>query len=67
MIACSDSEICAFLIKNCDINIFSLFIFIRIIISCLFRYVNISFFNIKERIRRLIKVKLNALITNIKF
>ena len=67
MIAYLNSEIYAFLIKDCDIKIFSLFIFIKIIISYLFRYVNISFFNIKKRIRRLIKVKLNALTTNIKF
>ena len=66
MVAYSNSKIYAFLIKDCDINIFSLFIFIKIIISCLFYCVNISFFNIKERIRRLIKVKFNTSTASIK-
>ena len=66
MIAYLNSKIYAFLIKDCDINIFSLFIFIKIIISCLFRCVNISFFNIKKRIRHLIKIKFNASTTSIK-
>ena len=66
MIACLNSEIYAFLIKDCDTKIFSLFIFIKIIISCLFRCVNILFFNIKERIHRLIKVKFNTSTTSIK-
>ena len=67
MIAYLNSKIYAFLIKDCDIKIFSLFIFIKIIILCLSRYINISFFNIKKRIRRVIKVKLNALTTSIRF
>ena len=67
MIAYLNSKICAFLIKDCDIKIFSLYIFIKIIFLCLFRYVNIFFFNIKKRIRRLIKVKLKTSIINIKF
>ena len=66
MIAYLNSGIYSFLIKDCDIKIFSLFIFIRIIILYLSRYVNISFFNIKKRIRYSIKVKLNASIINIK-
>ena len=67
MIAYLNSRIYAFLIKDCDIKIFLLFIFIKIIILYLFRCVNISFFNIKKRTRRLIEVKFNALTTNIKF
>ena len=67
MIAYSNSRIYAFLIKDCDIKIFSLFIFIKIIISCLLRYVNISFFNIKKRIRRVIEIKFNASTTSIRF
>ena len=64
MIVYLSSKIYAFLTKDCDIKIFSLFIFIKIIISCLSHCVNISFFNIKERIRRVIKVKFNALTMN---
>ena len=67
MIVYLNSKIYTFLIKDYDTKIFSLFIFIKIIILYLFRYVNISFFNIKKRTRRVIKIKFNALITNIKF
>ena len=67
MIAYLNSRICAFLTKDYDIKIFSLFIFIKIIILCLFRYINISSFNIKKRIRRVIKVKFNASTTSIRF
>ena len=56
-----------FLIKDYDIKIFLLFIFIKLIILCLSRYVNISSFNIKKRIRRLIKIKFNASTINIRF
>ena len=66
MIIYLNSKICAFLIKDSDIKNFSLFIFIKIIILYLFRCVNISSFNIKKRIRRVIKVKLNASTMNIK-
>ena len=67
MIVYLNSRIYMFLTKNYDIKIFSLFIFIEIIILCLSRYVKISFFNIKKRIRRVIKVKFDALTTSIKF
>ena len=66
MIAYLNSEIYAFLLKDYDIKIFLLFIFIEIIISCLSRYVNISFLNIKERIRRVIEIKFNASTTSIR-
>ena len=66
MVAYLNSRIYAFLIKDCDIKIFSLFIYIKIIISYLSFCVNILFFNIKKQIRRLIKIKFNALTMSIK-
>ena len=63
----SNSRICVFLIKDCDIKIFSLSMFIKTIISRLSFDVMISFFNIKKRDRRLINNVFNAITINIKF
>ena len=61
-----DLEIYIFLIKDYDIKIFSLSIFIRAIISRLSLDVIILSFNIKERDRRLINSTLNTSATSIK-
>ena len=60
-------KICVFLIKDCDIKIFSLSMFIKIIISRLLFNVIISFFNIKKRGYYLIDNVFNIIIINIKF
>ena len=63
----SNLKIYVFLIKDCDIKIFSLSIFIKIIISRLLFDVMISFLNIKKRDRRLINNVFNIITINIKF
>ena len=59
-------KIYVFLLKDYDIKIFLLSIFIKIIISHLLFDIIISFFNIKKRGRRLISDIFNVIITNIK-
>ena len=61
-----DLKIYAFLIKDCDIKIFSLSIFIKTIISRLSLNIIILSLNIKERDRHLIDNTLNTLAINIK-
>ena len=61
-----DLEIYTSLIKDCDIKIFLLSIFTRIIISRLSFDIIILSLNIRERDRRLINNTLNALTTSIK-
>ena len=53
--------------KDCDIKIFLLLIFIKIIILRLSFNVMISFFNNKKRDRRLIDNVFNVIMINIKF
>ena len=53
--------------KNYDIKIFLLSIFIKIIILRLLFNIIISFFNIKKRNRRLINNIFNVIVINIKF
>ena len=60
-------RICVFLIKDYDIKIFSLLMFIKIIISRLLFNIMISSFNIKERDRYLINNVFNVITTSIKF
>ena len=60
-------KICVFLMKNYDIKIFLLFIFINVIISRLSFDVIISFFNMKDRDHYLIKGVFNVITINIKF
>ena len=62
----SNSRICVFLIKNYDIKIFSLSIFINAIISRLLFDVIISPLNMKNRDRYLIKNVFNIIMINIK-
>ena len=62
-----DLEIYTFLIKNCDIKIFSLSIFIKVRTSRFLIGVIIFSININKRDRLLIEDILNTSIMNIKF
>ena len=61
-----NSKNCVFLIKDYNIKVFSLSIFIKIFISRLLFNVIISLFNIKKRNRYLINNVFNVIIINIK-
>ena len=62
-----NSKICVFLIKDYDIKIFLLLIFIKAIILRLLFDVMILFLNIKKRDRYLINNAFNVITINIKF